>query len=325
MTMAVLVLDLAILTMNHQLGLLVLCDLPGPIDGVLLSVKDLGVLLGAGAPDGPSIVAWDNMLVALHLYEHWLHGKGAATWVCGGELRRGQALSVRVQNAHRTHTRNPGGTVPPKPPNERQATLEELSRAISQLTSAELVRLASKARLLLWDTGFSDPKELLGEAVKRALIAAGGDRRDQERGRPWPIDRVELPAFLSGCMESIADSARESVAQKRTHRLEVLAGEYGDVDAVIHGAGLWNPDVVEQALDAEEAAERQEKARTEATAIEQHFKDDQEVLAILEGEKAGMSVAEVLAMFDLGQRTYDSARRRLRRQVDKLMPGRRQQ
>jgi hypothetical protein len=37
-----------------------------------------------------------------------------------------------------------------------------------------------------------------------------------------------------------------------------------------------------------------------------------------------MPVAEVLALFDLDQKTYDTARRRLRRQVDQLMPGRRQ-
>lgn len=214
--------------------------------------------------------------------------------------------------------------MPTKPPNERHATLEELASAVGRLTKPELLRLGAKARLLLWGTGFSDPKELLAEAVKRALIAASGDKRDQERGRPWPIDRVELPAFLSGCMESIADSARESVVQTRTQRLEVLAGDRGDIDAVIHGAGFWNPDVVEQAIDAEEVAERQEKARTEAAVIEQHFKNDQEVLAVLEGEKAGMPVAEVLEMFELNQMTYDSARRRLRRQVDKFMPGRRQ-
>jgi hypothetical protein len=214
--------------------------------------------------------------------------------------------------------------VPPKPPTERHATLEELASAVNRLTKEELLRLRSKAKLHLWGTGFTDPKELLNEAVKRALIAASGDKRNQERGRPWPIDRVELPAFLSGCMESIADSARKSVVQTHTKRLEVMAGDRGDVDAVIHEAGLWSPDVVEQAIDVEEAAQRQERARLDAALIEQHFKNDQEILAILEGEKAGMAVAEVLEMFELDQTAYDSARRRLRRQVDKLMPGRRQ-
>lgn len=210
----------------------------------------------------------------------------------------------------------------PKPSSERHATVEELSNGVAKLTPAELLRLASKAKLLAWGTEFTNPQELLNEAVKRALIAASGNRQDGERGRPWPIDRVELAAFLSGCMESISEASRDSVVQTRTCRLEALAGERGDMDAAIHRAGFWTSDVVEQAVEAEEVAERQEKARADAEAIEWHFKDDQQVLAVIEGEKDDMPVAEVLALFDLDQKTYNSARRRLRRQVDKLMPGR---
>ena len=192
------------------------------------------------------------------------------------------------------------------------------------LTPDELRRLFAKARLLAWGTEYADPQELINEAVKRSLIASGGVKLDGERGRPWPIDRVQLPAFLSGCLESIANASRESVFQTRTDWLEALAGESGDVDAAIHRAGLWNTDVVDQAIEAEELLERQEKARADAQAIERHFKDDQQVLAVIEGEKADMPVVEVLDLFDLDQKTYDTARRRLRRQVDKLMPGRRQ-
>jgi hypothetical protein len=106
--------------------------------------------------------------------------------------------------------------------------------------------------------------------------------------------------------------------------LEAIAGEARDVDTVIYRAGGWNTDVVEQAIEVEDAADRQQRARADAQLIEAHFKDDQEVLAVIEGEKADMPVAEVLALFNLDQKTYDTARRRLRRQVDKLMPGRRQ-
>jgi len=214
--------------------------------------------------------------------------------------------------------------VPPKPPSERHASVEELSRALMMLTSAERLRLSARARLLVWGTEYTDPEELLSEAVKRALIAASGAKQDGERGRPWPIDRVPLPAFLSGCMDSIADSSRESRGQTQTDRLEAIAGEVSDVDTVIYRAGGWNTDVVEQAIELEDAADRQQQARADAQIIEAHFKDDQEVLAVIEGEKADMPVAEVLALFDLDQKTYDTARRRLRRQVDKLMPGRRQ-
>ncbi len=214
--------------------------------------------------------------------------------------------------------------MPSKPPSERHASVEELSRALLMLTAAEQLRLFARARLLLWGTEYTDPQELLNEAVKRALIAASGSKQDGERGRPWPIDRVPLPAFLSGCMDSIADSSRESLGQTHTDRLVAIAGEARDVDTMIYRAGGWNTDVVEQAIEVEDAADRQQRARAAAQSIEAHFKDDQEVLAVIEGEKADMPVAEVLALFDLDQKTYDTARRRLRRQVDKLMPGRRQ-
>jgi hypothetical protein len=222
------------------------------------------------------------------------------------------------------HIKAQGGAVPPKPPFERHASVEELSRALTMLTSAELLRLFARARLLVWGTEYTDPQELFNEAVKRALVAASGSKQAGERGRPWPIDRVQLPAFLSGCMDSIADASRDSTGQSQTDRLEALAGEAGDVDTVLHRAGRWYTDVVEQAIEAEETLERQQRAQRDACAIETHFKEDQEVLAVIEGEKAKMPVAEVLALFDLDQKTYDTARRRLRRQVDQLMPGRRQ-
>ena len=216
--------------------------------------------------------------------------------------------------------------MPPKPPLERHASVEELSRALTMLTSAELLRLFARARLLVWGTEYTDPKELFNEAVKRALVATTGSKQEGERGRPWPIDRVQLPAFLSGCMDSIADASRDSTGQSQTDRLEALAGEDGDgdVDKVLHRAGRWNTDVVEQAIEVEDTIDRQQRAQRDARAIETHFKEDQEVLAVIEGEKADMPVAEVLALFDLDQKTYDTARRRLRRQVDQLMPERRQ-
>jgi hypothetical protein len=222
------------------------------------------------------------------------------------------------------HLKDQGGPVPPKPSSERHASVEELSHALTMLTAAERLRLSARARLLVWGTEYTDPQELFNEAVKRALVAASGSKQDGERGRPWPIDRVQFPAFLSGCMDSIADASRLSLGQTQTDRLDALAGENRDVDTVIHRAGHWKTDVVEEAIEVEDAFDRQRRAQADARVIETYFKDDQQVLAVIEGEKADMPVAEVLALFDLDQKTYDTARRRLRRQVDKLMPGRRQ-
>ena len=208
-------------------------------------------------------------------------------------------------------------------PADEYATAEELSDAVGRLTVEERIRLAKKARILIWGTEYSDPLELLSEAVKRALIAATGDRSYKERGRPWPKNRVDLPAFLSECMKSIADSSRESIHQTMTVELEAIAGDTGDMDSALNDWGYSQPDIVAQAIDFEEDESRIAQARADVAKIERHFENDQDVLAILEGEKEEMTAAEVLSMFSMDQKTYDSARRRLRRQVDKLMPGRR--
>lgn len=207
---------------------------------------------------------------------------------------------------------------------ERHASPEEVAASVAKLRPEDLRRLRKRAELQIWGTEYTDPMELLSEAVKRAMVATDPNKLEDERGRPWPMDRVELPAFLSMSMDSIADASRGSHQMTVTDRLEALAGEGMDLGAVLHSARHSHIDVVEQAVDLEEVQARQATAKADAEAIERHFSGDQAVLAVIEGEKEEMSAREVQVMFDLDEKTYDSARRRLRRTVDKLMPGRRQ-
>lgn len=213
--------------------------------------------------------------------------------------------------------------MPPTSMLERHASPEEVAAAVANLRPEELWRLRKRAELQVWGTEYTDPMELIGEAVKRAMIATDPNKRDDERGRPWPLCRVELAAFLSKSIDGIADDSRQSLHQTATERLEVLAGEDREVGTVLYGAGNYHTDVVEQAIELEETQARQAAAKAIADMIERHFAGDQTVLAIIEGEKEGMSAREVQALFELDETTYDSARRRLRRKVDKLMPGRR--
>lgn len=208
-------------------------------------------------------------------------------------------------------------------PPERHASPEEVAEAVANLRPEELLRLRKRAKLQIFGTEYTDPMELLGEAVRRAMIATDPSKREDERGRPWPIERVELPAFLSKSIDGIADDSRQSLQQTATERLEALAGEERDTGAVLYGAGHYHTDVVEQAIELEETLVRQDAAKADVDTIERHFAGDQAVLAIIEGEKEGMPAREVQALFELDETTYDSARRRLRRKVDKLMPGRR--
>lgn len=213
--------------------------------------------------------------------------------------------------------------MPPTSPTERHASPEEVAVAVANLRPEERRRLKRRAEIQIWGTEYTDPMELLGEAVKRAMIATDPNKRADERGRPWPMDRVVLAAFLSKSIDGIADDSRQLLHQTATERLEALAGEDRDIGSVLYEAGQYHADVVEQAIELEEIKARQAAAKQDADAIERHFAGDQAVLAIIEGEKEGMSAREVQALFELDETTYDSARRRLRRTVDKLMPGRR--
>lgn len=206
-------------------------------------------------------------------------------------------------------------------PLERHASPDEVGEAVNSLTPEEMVRLRKRAEYQLFGTEFQDPMELLGEAVKRAMVATSPDKRENERGRPWPMERVKFAAFLAMSMDSIADASRESCEQVSTARLEALAGEDGNVETVLHAAGYSHPDPLEQVLDVEERRARYSAAKADADAIEALFVGDQPVLAIIEGEKEGMPAREVREMFELDEKTYDSARRRMRRKVDKFMPN----
>lgn len=61
--MAVLVTDTAIRTMDDEFGLLVACDTPRCVNGLLLGVVHGGRPLIAGSLDGPTVLMRNNMLI----------------------------------------------------------------------------------------------------------------------------------------------------------------------------------------------------------------------------------------------------------------------
>ena len=97
------------------------------------------------------------------------------------------------------------------PHTERHASPEDVAAAVAALPRDALLRLKRRAELQVGGTEYTNPLELLGEAVTRAMVATDPNKREDERGRPWPIDRVELPAFLSMSIDSIADTSRKSL------------------------------------------------------------------------------------------------------------------
>jgi len=215
-------------------------------------------------------------------------------------------------------TRKKGGAVTAeKQDDHAYATTEEICEAVESLTEPEVGRIYRAAQYALFGTEYTDPNELLGEAVQRTLEGVAA-----KEGRHWPKD-VNFVAYLIRTMQSIAEGSSSSISQFRTVRLEAIAGQDGNIELALAQQGFSSPDVVEQAMELEETNERQARAATDAALIEAHFANDEETQYLIMGDKDGMTPSEIRAVSGMGQTTYDTARRRFRRGLNTLMSGRR--
>jgi hypothetical protein len=227
-------------------------------------------------------------------------------------------MSARAKNTVHINNEGKGGYVTSGKPTDRAyATAEEIGEAVDGLTAAELRRIYLAAQYALFGTEYTNPHELLGEAVQRTLEGVG-----VKEGRHWPKD-VNFVAYIIRTMQSIADGSSDSIIQSRTVHLETMAGRNGDTELALAQEGFYFPHVVEQALEIEETTERQARAAADSALIEAHFADDEEIQFIIMGDKDGMKPDEIRAVSGMDQTAYDTARRRFRRGLNTLMPGRR--
>jgi hypothetical protein len=206
---------------------------------------------------------------------------------------------------------------------ERLATADEIRAAIEALTDEELMRLDKAAQACIPSSDFQDGDEVMNEAVTRAIDGCG-----KKTGRHWPIERVDFVAFLIMTMRGLASDSRESEFVAKTDHFDTAEDD---------GSGSWTLDrlghhtagVEQQFIDAEDEADedarvakRQVSASADAARIDKHFAGDQEVawlIMCLREEKAP-SKARIAA--DLTQTQYETIRKRLRRGLEKLFPGR---
>ncbi len=202
------------------------------------------------------------------------------------------------------------------------ATLEELSQAIRQLTADDLRRLKRRGDQLAFGTQYAGGLELLGEAVARALIGASGSPRERLRGRVWRVE-VSFAAFLMMTMKGLSTDSRGSLPVRVERRMEALTGDDGEDSAGMRQFDRCHASVEQDLVEREESEARLGRIDADARLIEHHFKDDTEVRAILEGEMADWPAWRVREDSGMTKLAYDTARTRLRRGVDKLMPGRR--
>lgn len=207
-------------------------------------------------------------------------------------------------------------------PSPQRASLAELAAAIDGLTEPELLRLSRKADQLAYGTEYAEGQELMNEAVRRAMIAAAGITEDGRTGRAWPKG-VHIVAFLSMTMRGLASDSHKSSSQKVSRRMQALVGDDGEENHELAELDMNHPAVDDELIARDEQETAQRLAEADVALIEAHFAHDEEVLAILQGEAEGWSAQETRGFFEMTKTAYDTARTRLRRGLDKLMPGRR--
>lgn len=206
---------------------------------------------------------------------------------------------------------------------EEMATPDELVEALNKLTTDELRRLWNQGNVLALGSDYKSGRELFSEAAKRALIGTTGERAEGERGRPWPKS-VDMVAFLMGCMKSIANSSQNSAKQSVDRRAAALTNEEGEANHEIGESGQHHPSVEDELIERDESAARQAAAEAEVSAIRKLFAQGDVVHDILDGEEMEMNAEDIRLASNLTFTQYDSARKKLRRTVDKHIPGRRQ-
>jgi RNA polymerase sigma-70 factor (ECF subfamily) len=165
-----------------------------------------------------------------------------------------------------------------------EPTAADAARALHALSEADLVRLKALARL--WSRGLPAGlgwADVLNEAIVRVL----------DGSRPWPPG-VPLLAFLSGVMRSICDD------HWRRLRREALTRR---------------GDVADLAATAEDTPgpERTLAAAQALGEIDRLFAGDPQVLKIIAGLSEGLTASEICRLYEMTERDYDTARKRMRR------------
>jgi len=188
------------------------------------------------------------------------------------------------------------------------ATLDQIEDAIECLTDADWGRLRKMAKANLWGTRLDDPEELVNETFERLISGS----------RTWNIGMAFVP-WMRGAIKSVADGLRN----RRAAKLEATATDLAvdcDPDAApdIFGSEETTP------LDLILTEEARAMAESDLAKIAAHFKGDQNVEWILIGIEDDLKPEELREIAGLTLTQYETARRKLRRGLDRLFPTRRE-
>ena len=175
----------------------------------------------------------------------------------------------------------------------KHATIAQSLDAFESLTDSDMLALRKAASLLLQGTQFSEPADLIYEALTRCL-----DGR-----RHWPLT-VPFTSFVRNAMRSISSAERDH------YRARYGLGDSG-VEAELTEMGALAPSAEEDAL----ASERARFGRARAEELQGSFKGDPMARAVVEGWLRDLSAAELMEKHSLSPKEYDAARKRVARKA----------
>lgn len=183
----------------------------------------------------------------------------------------------------------------------RWASQDEIAKEIEALTDEHYKRLMAFAISLSLGLPMIEPGDLLHEAFSRSL---DGTRR-------WNL-HYPFDVFVYGAMKSIASDMRTKKSNKEETRLTELVfdSDSSDVDVL---DTLSSDDSTPESVAL--AAEYEAEAKASLHKIEEFFKDDDNVTAILIGRREGFSAARIQEEFELTVLQYNSATTKLRRGI----------
>lgn len=184
------------------------------------------------------------------------------------------------------------------PTHDLAATSDEVRVAVETLTKPQLVKLALYARArigaLRRRAQGRDQDDLLQEALTATLAGK----------RNWYKDRVDFVGHLIGAMRSIASAWAEKFDDD-TPYLE------SELTTTNEQGGLVTP--LSNVSDPAPPVERALNAQNELAAIQSLFKNDSNVILVMEGLREGMTGPEIQAHLGMSEKDYNAALKRMRR------------
>lgn len=177
----------------------------------------------------------------------------------------------------------------------QHATTAQVLDAFAKQDDRQMLALKQAAHRYLGGTHFSDPLDLIHEALYLTL----------EGRRNWPL-HVDFGLYLAMTMRSVADTSRRSSAMKTTS-----AVPFDEMTEEHFQSENNTPSVEDQLI----AMEQFSCAQAAADSVRSALSDDPKALRVLNGLLAGMGPKEMCLEFQISSKDFNAAHQRVMRRL----------